>query len=110
MRDYESFEEFLLQSNMLNKHPRVQQEFRDLSKYANQYFSWETYFERLIVDVTSKEPYKHSHSSKTIQHCYVDSCLNCNPYIAKKCNKYVSENKILWLLRDTKYERLLLLC
>lgn len=96
--------------NMLNKHSRVQQEFRDLSKYANQYFSWETYFERLIVDVTSKEPYKHSHSSKTIQHCYVDSCLNCNPYIAKKCNKYVSENKILWLLRDTKYERLLLLC
>lgn len=108
--EYESFEEFLLQTNMLNDHILVKQELSNLPEFANQFFSWETYFEYLIATVTKQQFYRHTHSSSTIGHCYTESCIECNPYIAEKCDKFTEQNKISWLLNDTKYENLLALC
>ena len=104
--DYECFEELLCKSNIVENNEIIVKELSVLENYANNFVSWENYFEDLIKRATSNKLYSHSHSSK-IKNCYLDSCDNCSIYKRQKCDFNKSGDKLENLLRDTNYEFLL---
>lgn len=108
VKDYECFEELILQTNMFKADIAVLQEFEDLDRYANKFISWEVYFEDLLHRVTKGKPYKCSHTRPSvISDCYFKDCSDCNSYVRQKCDKVLEGKKIIALLEGTKYERLL---
>ena len=70
--NFESFEEFLLQTNMFNKEPVVTQCFSNLPQYANSEVSWETFFEKFIKEVSENKLYKYYHCCK-LYRCYYEN-------------------------------------
>ncbi len=104
---YESFEYFLLCSNMLRFSPLVQYELNDTS-YANRYISWETYFSDLINRSTYRKYYRcfHGKRSSFLADCYKIDCSECNAYKSSKCDMSLEPNvsKIIALLKDTIFE------
>ena len=59
--DYECFEELLLNTNFCRSDKLVINEFEDISDKANDYMSWETYFEDLLLRVTKDKPFETGH-------------------------------------------------
>lgn len=106
MSDYECFEEMLLQTNLLNCIDLVREEMSDLVKYANQYYSWETYFEKMIDEVTKGKPYHHAHQMR-LKNCYLTDCDLCPAPKRATCDHVLFGSKFVELLKGTKYERLL---
>lgn len=86
MSDYECFEELLVNTNLLKDLPLVKKELSSLPEYANQYMSYEKYYESLIDRATVKRPLYQSHKSK-LNKCYTESCRsrNCHSDARKKC-------------------------
>lgn len=104
---YECFEELLLRTNLLNRLPMVTKELSRLTDYANNFISWENYFEDLIKRATEDKMYKYNHSG-VLRTCYYEPCMKCNPNIMEKCDGTIDgNNKFESLLKDTKYEFLL---
>ncbi|MCI9077569.1 MAG: hypothetical protein HFH68_01425 [Lachnospiraceae bacterium] len=107
---YECFEGLLLCSNMFRNNQKVINVFKDLPAYANKYcLSWETFFEKLLAYVTREKPYKYVHGKK-LRKCYFEDCGSfsfCTFELSQKCGLDVRENKLEWLLTDTKYSYLL---
>jgi hypothetical protein len=99
---YECFEELLVRLNINRNNPVIVKELSNLYDYANNFVSWETYFEDLIQRATKNKFYKYTHSSK-LRSCYTESCSLCNEHMRAKCD-YYSENKLYDLLNGTKYE------
>ena len=104
---YECFEEMLLRTNMLNKKSLVITELSDLFQYANQFISWEKFFEDLLARATEGTKYAYKHSSGKLSSCYIDNCDDCNSYIKKKCDVAMDGDKLKVLFEETKYEWIL---
>ena len=111
MTDYECFEELLLRTNMLNGSV-------DLSSLeqtdANNYVSWENFYEDVLNKVTEGKLFRAYHGSMT--KCYVEGCCYLkNGLQGDKCefhymNREKEEDKLdkfKFLLEGTKEERLL---
>lgn len=102
---YESFEELLCQSNLLS---HFTDELGDLDSFANQYLSWETYFEVLIDKLSNGKSYHHYHGKMRVSECYCKSCDLCHPNRQSNCgNVLPGANKLESLFKGTKYEFLL---
>ena len=106
MSDYECFEELLLRTNMLvDKFNNV-----FTTDEANNFLSWEAYFESKLDELTKNKLYRAYHGSMT--RCYLEGCCIFNDgesLQGTKCEFYnsVTGDKFEFLLKDTKYERLL---
>lgn len=75
----ECFEYMLIKSNMLRSNPVVAQELENPIKYANQFISWEKYYEDLIGRVTYGRLYRCTHGRHPIlSDCYLEDCNKCN--------------------------------
>lgn len=111
MTDYECFEELLLRTNMLNGSV-------DLSSLeqtdANNYVSWENFYEDVLNKVTEGKLFRAYHGSMT--RCYVEKCCYLkNELQGDKCEFHYMHrkeekdklDKFKFLLEGTKYERLL---
>lgn len=111
LQNRECFEQMLLYSNMLKDIPKVKRELSDLVKYANNYISWETYFERLISDVTENKLYRCNYSRHAVlADCYLKDCSSCHIKKKEKCDAYLknlNDNKFTVLFKDTIFEHLL---
>jgi hypothetical protein len=107
---YECFEELLLRTNYFKNNSIVQTQFSSIETYANEFLSWETYFEKLLEDLTKgTNGVQYSHGGN-IRTCWVQDCNSCNMGKHTNCAKLaLNTNKIDWLLKDTKYEKLLIL-
>ena len=105
--DYECFEEVLVRSNFLNKHVTVKQELDDLPKYANNFKSWENYFQSLLHNVTALTHWKQTHSRSKLNKCYIENCNNCNILKYSECSQATFGDKFEILLKGTKFEYLL---
>lgn len=104
---YECFEEMLLNANIVNKNSIVITEMSDLFKYANQFISWERFFEDLLARATEGTKYSYKHSSGKLSSCYMNKCDVCNSYIKNKCDFAVDGDKLKALFEGTKYEWIL---
>lgn len=111
MTDYECFEELLLRTNMLNGSV-------DLSSLeqtdANNYVSWENFYEDVLNKATEGKLFRAYHGSMT--RCYVEKCCYLkNEFQGDKCEFHYMHrkeekdklDKFKFLLEGTKYERLL---
>ena len=105
--DFECFEEVLVRSNLLNDNVVVQKELNDLPKYANQFKSWENYFQDLLLRVTKGKLWKQSHGDSKLNKCFLINCIDCNEYKRLKCSKAQITDKFEFLLKGTKFEYLL---
>jgi hypothetical protein len=106
---YECLEELLLQTNCLKDNIKVQTQLNDLCKYANKFISWERYFEQLLEDVTKDiDGIQYVHGRK-LKYCWIHDCSECNSKGHRECHMLIENDKIDWLLKDTKYKKLLLL-
>jgi hypothetical protein len=107
---YECLEELLISTNYFKNNTEVQKELSDIESYANNFISWETYYEKLLERVTngvSGVEYKHSHKLKT---CWVTDCNVCGQGVYIACSmKSDDVDKIKWLFKGTKYDKLLIL-
>lgn len=107
---YECFEELLSRTTLLHDNPIIQDSLSNIEVEANQYKSWEKYFEYLVNKATGGKPYFYSHGS-SLRDCYLVNCSqskHCNEHIKLKCDyKLKSCDKIDGLLRDTEYDFLL---
>ena len=74
--------------------------------YANQFSSWEKYFENLIIKVTEGSFYKQSHRSK-LNTCYYENSNDCTTNKKEKCDYGLEGNKFINLLVGTRFEFLL---
>ena len=103
----QSVDELLLRTNLLNRLVDVKKELSVITDYANNYISWEKYFENLIRRVTTDKMYKYTHSGE-LRTCYYNSCSECNPNKRIKCDGFLEgDDKFVSLLNGTKYEFLL---
>lgn len=107
LNGYECFEEFLLQTSFFNCDAALQNIFSDLPAHANQFISWEKFFETLINVVSKKVFYRYTHSGR-LKKCYIENCKDCcNPYIFEKCNyRYKDFDKKEFILENSKYQYL----
>lgn len=103
---YECFEELILRTNLVKNLELVRIHLNDLPKYANEYVSWETYFEVLLSHVTSGKLYHQRHKGN-LNSCFYLDCSDCNSYKRDKCDSILDGTKLISLLKDTKYEFLL---
>lgn len=104
---YECFEEMLLNTNIFNQNKLVIIEMNNLFQYANQFISWERFFEDLLARATEGTKYAYKHSSGKLSSCYVNNCDECNSYIKNKCDFAIDGNKVKILFEKTKYEWIL---
>ena len=107
---YECFEYFLLKSNFFKNNSIVQSEFDELETYANQFISWENYFEDLIDRATYKLLHRCTHTRHSIlSDCYLLSCDNCSPQKKIKCKvcDLNGGDKIDYLFKDTIFSDIL---
>lgn len=107
LKDLISFEEVLLQSNLFKRDQKVQKILQDIPEYANSCISWETFFEKLISEVTYKKPYRVTHRTSELNECYTLSCSLCNPNLRAKCSFNKTGDKLTALFSNTKYACLL---
>lgn len=106
---YESFEYLLLKTNLFAGNSKVQEHFGNLSRYANKYMSWETYFEELLEDVTVTLPFKYVHS-RSLKDCYYKNCRDSeyfNKFKCEKCIGFTEQPKFEFLLKGTEFEAFL---
>ena len=103
MSDYECFEELLLRTNIFAG------KFIEDVNEANEYLSWERYFEAKLNELTKNKLYRAYHGHMT--DCYTKDCcyLDKKSLQGTKCEFYnsVKDKKFDFLLKGTKYERLL---
>lgn len=107
---YECFEYLLLKSNFFNDNPIVQLEFSNINKYANQFISWETYFEDLIDRATYKLLHRCTHTRHSIlSDCYLVSCGSCASQKRARCNvgDSIDGDKLEYLFKDTIFSSIL---
>jgi hypothetical protein len=106
---YECFEELLLNTQYFKGNNVVTSQLESIEEFANKYVSWESYYEELLMsetkDVNGVE-YKHS---RNLSYCWINNCDKCEHKGYRECNLLVDGDKIEWLLRDTKYAKLLVL-
>ena len=103
----ECFEELLLQTNALKSLEPAATELASLPVYANQFVSWESYFEDLISRTTNNKMYHHLHS-RDLPECYTEPCDICAKQKRDKCNFAIKNgDKFADLLAHTKYNDLL---
>lgn len=103
---YECFEYLLLRTNMLRTETAVINSFNNIEHDANQYYSWEKYFESLLKYVTENKMYKQTHKMK-LSECYYKNCIDCNSYRKVKCDKSIDGYKFYNLLINTEFAFLL---
>lgn len=104
--EYECFEELLLRSKFFSNDKRVISEFSNIWEYANKYNSWEVYFEVLLKEVSSDKPFRTGHDLN-LNYCWKNDCFECRRHVVVDCKYYINGNKMLALLKETKYEYLL---
>lgn len=105
---YECFEELLSRTNMLSNNPVVQKELANLEGYANNFISWENYFEDLIGRATEGKMYRYTHGRLSIlKSCYTEPCDLCPVQKREKCDVAQLGDKFEYLLKGTKYDWLL---
>lgn len=97
--DYESFEELLLESNLL----KTEYSSFKLLVELNKNYSWEKSFEEILHKLTTGTPYEISDKSD-LPDCYFENCCS-----KVKCDKFMTGNKFECMLSDTKYAYLLCL-
>lgn len=102
---YECFEELLIHSPFADS-PVVHSELEKLGEYANNFISWERYFEDLMERATDGKYYSYKHGSP-LRNCFLKSCDLCDSYRRGRCDCASSGDKYEYLLRGTKYEFLL---
>ena len=104
--DYECFEELLLNTNFCRSDKLVINEFEDISDKANDYMSWETYFEDLLLRVTKDKPFETGHAKK-LNFCWKSNCSDCKRMQSRHCEYFLQGDKTEALLSGTKYSVLL---
>lgn len=113
--EYECLEYFLLNTNFFKENQEVQSILSAPFKEANQYISWEKFFEALIERVTNKTTIKYVHGNAKFRECWYEACddfenNNCNEYIQRICQFYLNDNdKCKALLESTMFQRYLIL-
>lgn len=105
MSIYECFEELLCQSNMIRP---LTKELDNIEINANNYTSWEKYFENLLERLTKGRPCSFKHRLGIVRDCFSISCNSCNPHKRSKCSCVLpGQDKLKALFIGTKYEFLL---
>lgn len=96
--NYECFEYMILKSNLFK-------DVWELNNSANNFFSWEKYFEK-ILEEKSLLLFKHGyHHKKKCPVCMVRDCKLCKSY--KFCDKVLTGNKLKILLKGTDFDYLI---
>ena len=99
--NYECFEYMMLRSNL----------FRtgfDITNEANDYISWEKYFEEKLKELSSNNVLRKYTHSKGYSECFLVGCESCDisKNIQGGCPKAVPDNgdKLSYLLKGTEFE------
>lgn len=114
-REYECFECFLLNTRFFQRNEKVQSVLADPFEDANNFISWEEFYEKLLEEQTRGTTIKYSHGSAKFRECWIYSCDDftknkCNEYIQQKCPFYLKGNdKFEELLKDTAFKKYLTL-
>lgn len=98
---YQSFEYMLLRSNMFHL---LREELTNNIMVQNP--NLEDYYENIIKEITKDKVYEYSKSASKFRRCYTEKCCTMNRK-NKLCDKGISGDKIIGLLRDTEFEYLL---
>jgi hypothetical protein len=106
---YESFEYVLLNTNYFKNNTEVQLCLSGNDVEAINYYSKETYYEKVLESVTLGTRLKYVHGNAKFRECWYMDCntlINdlCNEHIKKICEYYVdTSNKHEYMLENTKF-------
>lgn len=114
----ECFEQMLVYSNALNQNEIVKKELKDLHYYANNFNSWESYFEDLVKRATqylNTEKFtcwkcNHDARHNGLSKCYLRGCGECSGWEYETCTfkeKSLAKDKFEYLFTDTLFQCLL---
>lgn len=102
--NYECFEYMMLCSNLFNKDFNITDE-------ANNFISWEKYFEIKLEKLSSDKILKKYTHKKGYSGCFLMSCKSCkmNKDMKKGCPKAILDNddKLSYLFKGTDFEYLI---
>lgn len=104
----ESFEYLLLRTNLLRDNKRLSNAAKVVN--VDDYISWEDYFGTLLKYVTDKTPQRSTHTRHSVlADCFTIECKDCKEEFKRFCDftNYDINDKFVFLLSDTEFERLL---
>lgn len=103
--DYECFEQFILESNYFRDNLKKITEFQNLPELANNFVSWESYFQKLVENLTKDSQYEVTHTRHSkLSDCYLKDCDFCDVWRKSKCNIQCNDKKLQWMFSRTIFD------
>lgn len=95
--NYECFEYFLLNTSFFRDNKKVQAILSDPSDEANQYISWERFYEDVLEEATAGTEIKYVHGNAKFRECWFESCNDfehnkCGSHLRQKCPFYMADD------------------